>query len=55
MSLSCSRYSVDGEIIVINRNYDVLIFEVVADRPVVGIYKLDTNIKIEKCNLSKEQ
>ncbi len=49
LSLSCSRYGTDGEVIVINRNYDILIFEVISDTPVVGIYKLNSDIEVKKC------
>lgn len=51
LSLSCSRYDVDGDVVVINRNYDVLIFETISNKPVVGLFKLDTKIDIEKCEL----
>lgn len=51
LSLSCSKYNVDGEVVVINRNYDILIFEVVSNKPVVGIYQLSSQIKIEPCQL----
>jgi len=44
LSLSCTKYSVDGEVVPINRNYDAFIFEVMAKRPVVGYYDLDPRI-----------
>lgn len=47
LSLSCSKYGMNGELIPINRNYDALIFEVMSEKPVVGYYDLDTKIKIE--------
>jgi teichoic acid transport system ATP-binding protein len=47
LSLSCSKYNANGELIPINRNYDVLIFEVLSKKPIVGYYKLDTQIKFE--------
>ena len=53
LSLSCSRYNTEGEVVVINRNYDILIFEVVSNDPVVGIYKLNSKINVEKCDISK--
>lgn len=55
LSLSCSRYNVDGEVVVINRNYDVLIFETISTKPIVGLFKLDTEIDIEKCELEKNK
>ena len=47
LSLSCSKYDADGNLIPINRNYDALIFEVMSKKPVVGYYELDTKIKFE--------
>ena len=55
LSLSCSRYNTEGEVVVINRNYDILIFEVISNQPVVGVYKLDSKINIEKCDLDKKE
>lgn len=48
LSLSCTRYDVNGEIIVMNRNYDALIFEVTTEKPMVGIFDIDTKITFEK-------
>lgn len=48
LSLSCTRYDVNGEIIVMNRNYDALIFEVMTEKPMVGVFDMDTKIKFEK-------
>ena len=48
LSLSCSKYSPNGDLIPINRNYDALIFEVISNKPVVGLYEFDTKIKFEK-------
>lgn len=48
LSLSCTRYDVNGEIIVMNRNYDALIFEVTTEKPMVGVFDIDTKIKFEK-------
>ena len=48
LSLSCSKYNANGELVPINRNYDALIFEVLSKRPVVGCYEFDTEIKFEK-------
>ena len=48
MSLSCSRYDANGELVPINRNYDALIFEVISKKPVVGYYELDTELKFQE-------
>ena len=42
LSLSCSRYDYNGEIVVLNRNYDLLIFEVMSSEKFVGYYNLNT-------------
>ena len=48
LSLSCSKFDYNGELVPINRNYDALIFEVVSDKPIVGIYDINPEIKFEK-------
>ena len=48
LSLSCSKYDVDGNLIPINRNYDALIFEVMSKTPVVGYYQLETEINFKE-------
>ena len=48
LSLSCSKYDVDGNLIPINRNYDALIFEVMSKNPVVGYYQLETEINFKE-------
>ena len=48
LSLSCSKYDMNGNLIPINRNYDALIFEVMAKKPVVGYYELDTEIDFKE-------
>ena len=48
LSLSCSKYNANGELIPINRNYDALIFEVISKKPVVGYYEFDTDIKFDE-------
>lgn len=50
LSLSCSKYNANGELIPINRNYDALIFEVISKKPVVGYYEFDSEIKFEEIN-----
>lgn len=50
LSLSCSKYDVNGSLVPINRNYDAIIFEVVSKKPVVGYYELDSKINFEEIN-----
>lgn len=50
VSLSCSRYDANGEIVVINRNYDALIFETMSTTPIVGCFDIDTIIDFKKAN-----
>ena len=48
LSLSCSRYSETGEIEVLNRNYDLLIFEIMSSTPCVGIFNIGTKAKVTR-------
>ena len=48
LSLSCSRFDINGEVIPINRNYDAIIFEVISNKSIVGEYRLDTDVKVTK-------
>lgn len=48
LSLSCTKYNVDGEVVPINRNYDAFIFEVMSKRPVVGYYDLNPEINFSE-------
>lgn len=50
LSLSCSKYDMNGTLVPINRNYDAIIFEVISKKPVVGYYELDTKLKLEEIN-----
>ncbi len=42
LSLSCSKFDYNGEIVVLNRNYDLMIFEVMSTKKFVGFYDLNT-------------
>lgn len=42
LSLSCSKFDYNGEIVVLNRNYDLMIFEVMSTKKFVGYYDLNT-------------
>lgn len=48
LSLSCSKYDMNGTLVPINRNYDAMIFEVISKSPVVGNYALDTEINFKE-------
>ena len=48
LSLSCSRYDVNGEIVVLNRNYDLMIFEVVSNKRFIGYFYMDTDVNFSK-------
>lgn len=50
LSLSCSRFDYNGEIVVLNRNYDLLLFEVMSSKKIVGYYNLNTDIRFKKIN-----
>ena len=50
LSLSCSRYDYNGEIVVLNRNYDLMIFEVMSNKKFVGYYNLDTEVTFAELN-----
>ena len=45
LSISCNRFSDTGELIIMNRNYDALIFEVTSQKKMVGCF--DMNPKVE--------
>lgn len=48
LSLSCSKFDFNGDLIPINRNYDALIFEVISDKNIVGYYDIDTKVDFKK-------
>ena len=48
LSLSCSRFNANGELIPINRNYDALIFEVISEKLIVGYYDIDAKVTFYK-------
>lgn len=50
LSISCSKYGIDGDIVPINRNYDALFFEIMSKKTVVGYYAIDTKLNFEKVN-----
>ena len=48
LSISCTKYGYDGEVIPMNRNYDAFIFEVVSNKPVVGYYEIEPKINFRE-------
>ena len=50
LSIGCTRYDDDGNHIIMNRNYDILIFEVMSKTGVVGYLKLDSKVNYKSIN-----
>ena len=48
LSISCTKYNVDGEVVPMNRNYDAFIFEVMAKRNVVGCFEIVPEINFRE-------
>ena len=48
LSISCSRFDESGELIVMNRNYDALIFEVTSTKKMVGCFDMDPKVTFKK-------
>ena len=48
LSVSCNRFDENGELIVMNRNYDALIFEVMSQSKMVGYFDMEPNVKFKK-------
>ena len=48
LSLSCSRFGYNGEIVVLNRNYDLIIFEVMSTKQFVGYFDLNSEANFMK-------
>ncbi|XOF33726.1 MAG: ABC transporter ATP-binding protein [Candidatus Electrothrix sp. YB6] len=47
LSFGCAGFE-DGEYVVYDRRYDVITFEVIADRPSVGFFDLDSAVRISR-------
>ena len=50
LSLSCSMFDYNGEVVVLDRNYDLLIFEVMSHKQFVGYFDLDSKVNFLKIN-----
>lgn len=48
LSVSCNRFDENGELIIMNRNYDVLIFEVTSKKKMVGFFDMNPSVKFKK-------
>lgn len=51
LSIGCTRYDEHGNHIIMNRNYDILIFEVTSDVGVVGYLKLDSDVEYKEVDV----
>ncbi len=50
LSVSCNRFNENGELVIMHRNYDALIFEVTSQRKMVGCFDMDPRVKFKKIN-----
>ena len=50
LSFSCTHFNCNGELEVLNRKYDALLIEVLSIKDIVGLIRIDSNIKINKIN-----
>lgn len=48
ISFSCTKFTPSGELEVLSRKYDALLVEVISTKECVGLYRLDSDIKIIK-------
>ena len=48
LSISCSRFDDNGELIVMNRNYDAIIIEVTSEKKMVGCFDVDPIVTFKK-------
>ena len=47
LSISCNRFDDNGELIIMNRNYDALIFEVTSQKKMVGCFDMEPKVKFK--------
>ena len=52
LSFSCTKFNQKGELEVLNRKYDALLVEILSNKDVVGVLKVDSKIDIEKVSNS---
>lgn len=48
LSISCNRFDDNGELIIMNRNYDALIFEVTSQKKMVGCFDMEPKVEFKK-------
>ncbi len=48
LSISCNRFDDNGELIIMNRNYDALIIEVTSEKKMVGCFDMDPIVSFKK-------
>ncbi len=48
LSFSCTHYNAKGELEVLSRKYNALLIDISSNKDCVGLYRLDSDIKIEK-------
>ena len=48
LSIGCTRYDNNGNHIIMNRNYDALIFEVISDKKLVGYFRINPEVTIKQ-------
>lgn len=46
LSVSCTRFDENGNHIIMNRNYDAIIFEVISNKKLVGYLKIDPEVTV---------
>ena len=50
LSISCTGYDDNGELVAYHRLYDLINITVVSDKNTVGFYDMNSTVKIEKAN-----
>ena len=53
LSISCNRFDENGELIIMNRNYDALIFEVTSQKKMVGCFDMEPKVKFKRIEAQK--
>lgn len=55
LSISCNRFDDNGELIIMNRNYDALIFEVTSQKKMVGCFDMEPKVEFKKIESPQEK
>ncbi len=48
LSISCTKFNSNGDLVPLNRNYDAIIFEVMSKKSFVGYFDTDSQVDFEK-------